>query len=1055
MTASFTFTSYGAEATAALADAIAAAKGNDPLAPVTVVVPSNLVGVAARRSLAAGPGAGGAVGLAAVRFETLLGLAKLLATTALADDQRHRVSDPVVGAAVRTTLTDSADLLRPVARHPATERALVRVHRELRELDDTALDAVAATGSRAYEVVRLHRLVSQRLAERFIDEVDLHRAAATIDGSDPLLGELGALIVHVPGRTPTSGINLLAALADIGPLAVIAARTGDEAADEPVRHLVERLGGTLPPAAPAPMASDLAVRSVADPDEEAKVAVREVVAAAAAGTPFARMAIVHPGGGRYARLLHQHLRAAGVPFNGVAGRRLDESLTGRTLLALLDLHDHDFSRAAVMALASSGAVIDSDGAAVPAAAWERTARDAGIVTGPSQWRSRLEQTVTDRSERRADLVSQGADAGRIDTVDKTIRHARALLEFIEELVARVDPAAAPADWPGLAAWATDLLDRYLGSATERIDWPSEELEARTRVLDLLRGLGNLATIEARPGGAAFRRAVGDGLDRDLEREGHFGDGVLVGGFGVVAGLDLERVMVVGLAEGTTPTRRREDPLLPDSARLAAGGALTVRTDQMADLHHSVLAALASADLERVLVFPRGDLGKKSEWVPSRWLLDQIEAELGSRPSPAELENLGQAWFSSSPSFVGSLEHLTSPADEQEYALAELLRERHRGLPVDTTDRRTDDNVLDRGINLVRGRQEPLLTRFDGNLTGAAVPSPADGHTVLSATRLQTWVRCPHAYFMEHVLRVGVTHEPTDDEGITALDRGTLAHQVLDRFIAENLDSGDLPAPGAAWNETQRQRLDQICDEEFTLAEARGLTGHRLMWQRDSARLRRHLGSFLINDHAWRAQHRTTPVAVEMSFGLDGSRPLVHVLPDGRSLRFRGRIDRVDQSTDGTIHVIDYKTGRTGTYTKISEATPDDHGQYLQIPIYGLAARAAVGTPGTEVHGQYWFITDGGAHIGHPLSDMVLARFDQVLTTIIDGIEHGLFPARPPKNWRFGIGCDYCNPDGMGTDAVAASWEKKRTDPALEPYRRLIGDLDEVAGAVTDLGDHDG
>ena len=76
MTASFTFTSYGAAATAALTDAIAAAKGNDPLAPVTVVVPSNLVGVAARRSLATDPDTGG---LAAVRFETLLGLAKLLA----------------------------------------------------------------------------------------------------------------------------------------------------------------------------------------------------------------------------------------------------------------------------------------------------------------------------------------------------------------------------------------------------------------------------------------------------------------------------------------------------------------------------------------------------------------------------------------------------------------------------------------------------------------------------------------------------------------------------------------------------------------------------------------------------------------------------------------------------------------------------------------------------------------------------------------------------------------------------------------------------------------
>ena len=42
MTTTFTFTAYGPPATAALADAIAMAKGDNLLAPVTVVVPSNL-----------------------------------------------------------------------------------------------------------------------------------------------------------------------------------------------------------------------------------------------------------------------------------------------------------------------------------------------------------------------------------------------------------------------------------------------------------------------------------------------------------------------------------------------------------------------------------------------------------------------------------------------------------------------------------------------------------------------------------------------------------------------------------------------------------------------------------------------------------------------------------------------------------------------------------------------------------------------------------------------------------------------------------------------------
>ncbi len=1058
MVAHFTFTPYGAAATDALATAVASSKGEDPLAPVTVVVPSNLVGVAARRSLATRPGPGGAVGLAAVRFETLLGLAGLLAQPALAGDGRRRVTDQVVAAAVRTTLADSAELLRPVARHPATERALVRVHRELRELDDAALDAVAATGRRASEVVRLHRIVADRLAGGFVDEVDLHRAAAAIAGDDPLLDELGSLIVHVPGRVPPSGADLLATLARERPVAVVAALTGDEAADAPVGRLVKALGGTLPAEAPAARhPARLAVRSVADPDEEARVAVREVVAAAAAGTPFASMAIVHPGGERHARLLHQHLRAAEVPFNGVAGRRLGETLTGRTLQALLDLHDSGYPRSAVMGLISSGGVLGTDGQPVPSAAWERSARQAGVVAGPEQWRRRLGQVAADLSERRADLVASGAEAARIEGVDRDIGHAASLGGFVEELVATLDPTAMPRGWRELSRWARGLLDRYLGGSEQRADWPPEEVRAFERIADLLADLGNLAGIEARPGPAAFRRAVGDGLDRDLEREGRFGDGVLVGGFGVVTGLGLERVVVVGLTEGTTPGRRRDDPLLPDSARQAAAGVLVLRADRMADLHHGVLAALAAADSERVLVFARGDLGRRNGSVPSRWLLDEVQAELGRRPSPTELEDLDEPWFCSYPSFAGSLERLRQPADEQEYALADLLRKRHRGLPPEDAVSQTDDPVLRRGTDMALGRARPRLTRFDGNLAGAEVPSPADGRTVLSATRLQNWVGCPYAYFMEHVLGVRAHSEPADDEGITNLDRGTLAHRILERFVSEALEVGDLPAPGGAWSGRHRLRLGEICDEEFALAEARGLTGRPLLWQRDSARLRRHLDSFLDDDQAWRGLNNTTPVSVEASFGVDGGDPLVHSLPDGRRLRFRGRIDRVDHAADGTIHVIDYKTGLSSGHRKVSEETPDDRGRYLQIPVYGLAARAAAGTPDTAVHGQYWFVTDGGTHIGHPLSPAVLERFDSVLTTVVDGIEQGLFPARPPEGGRFGFGCDYCDPDGLGTASVTARWEAKRADPALEPYRILIGLLpepDAPAGGVDAEGGSD-
>jgi len=1047
MKTTFTFTAYGAHATAALAEAITMAKGGDPLAPVTVVVPSNLVGVSARRTLAAGSPAG----LAAVRFETVLGLARLLAGPSL-PGERRRVTDPVVGAAVRSVLAASADLLRPVARHPATERALVRVHRELRELDDHALTALADTGPRATEVVRLHREVHDRLADRYVDEVDLHRAAAaTVAAGHPLLDGLGAVVLHLPDRLPASGLALVEALAANGPVAVVVAHTGDAEADAPLRHLVGRLGGTLPTEPPAVTASHLLVRSVADPDEEARLAVREVLAGARAGIAFNRMAIAHPGNDRYARLLHQHLAAADVPFNGVAGRRLGESLTGRTLLALLALPDHDLARTAVMAVLSSGAILGIDGRPVPVTAWERLSREASVAAGISQWQERLERYAADQDVRLTELETEGADESRLRGPRERRARADDLLAFVQRLADDLDPEQRPTNWPALTRWAAELLERYLGSPADRVDWPPEEADAHTRVGDLLRNLAGLGTIEAAPGLANFRRAVADGLDREVDREGRFGNGVFVGGFGATAGLDFDRVVVVGLAEGVTPPRRRDDPLLADTVRRTLDGALTLRAERQADLHRSLLATFAAGATDRVLVFPRGDLGSRTEAVPSRWLLDQVQAELGERPNPAQLEALVADWFTTSSSFVQSLEHLDHPADHHEYALAELLRDRHRGLLPDVSDRRLTDAVLDRGIALVRGREDPELTRFDGLLDGVELPSPADGHTILSATRLENWVRCPHAYFMRYVLGVGSLDEPADEDSITPLARGSLAHEILDHFLTESIEADDLPSPDVPWGPAHHQRLDRICDEKFALVESRGLTGRPLLWQRDGGRLRRALQEFLLHDDERRSDDLLTPIAAEMAFGFDGAEPFVLHLSDGRTLHFRGSIDRVDQAVGGGLVVTDFKTGKKQYYNKVTEDSPDANGQYLQLPLYGLAARELLATPDADVEARYWFLTDGGRVVGHPLSDPVLERFDLVLTTIVDGIERGLFPARPPKS-SYGIGCDYCDPDDLGTKSRTDLWDRKRLDPRLDDYRRLIGDLpDDGPIAVIDLG----
>ncbi|HAY68123.1 MAG TPA: hypothetical protein DCY82_07530, partial [Acidimicrobiaceae bacterium] len=111
---------YGRAASAALARAIVDAKAGVALAPVTVIVPSNFAGLAARRML--GSGDLGVAGVANVNFVTPFRLAELLAVGELPG--RRPLTKPVLGAAVRRALADDPRHFRNVRDHQATERAL-------------------------------------------------------------------------------------------------------------------------------------------------------------------------------------------------------------------------------------------------------------------------------------------------------------------------------------------------------------------------------------------------------------------------------------------------------------------------------------------------------------------------------------------------------------------------------------------------------------------------------------------------------------------------------------------------------------------------------------------------------------------------------------------------------------------------------------------------------------------------------------------------------------------------------------------------------------------
>jgi len=1033
---------YGRAATAALAEAVAEAKGGDPLAPVSIVVTDHGQGIRLRRRLAAraavGPAAGTpSTGVAAIDMVTLLDLARDLTAGAPELEGRRPVSDAVVLSATRRILTEDPGVFGSVAEHPSLERALVSAHRQLREVHADGINRLAGLGKLQGALVKVHRALLRHLAPGFHDERERTDLATLRVGSGT--ASIPPLVVHLPGHLLPSERRLLAALASAVPLTVICGHAHGQ--PDPDAEALASLFGTDLPDPPEPgTGTGRLVVSVPDQEEEARVAVRQVLEAARSGTRLSSIAIVHPPGSDYARLLHERLRASGIAFNGSSVRRLDETIAARFLLGALTLTDRGLRRTDLEALFASAPLWDPDNHLVPDSTWRRLARRAGVVAGLEDWTLRLERLATEFETQRDEEERSDDRQWLMERLERDAKQCRRLVAFVTRLDRDLHRVTGAGSWSARCRLTNRLIGQYLGSSNVRELWPAEELLAVESAAAVLDRLALLDDVEPDASFAGFRRALIAEFRHPLGREGRTGQGVQVLGIEQAAGLDVEVVILLGLAEGVTPTRPSTDALLPDADRITAGTDLLIRHDHTASQHRGFAAAITAASRLVVLVHPRGNLRRSGERPPSRWLLAEIEAFTGVRPDPAELADLTEPWYRHVASFAQALA-LDEPATDQEYELALLLDNGRDG-----TGLRQVDPVFDRGVDLITSRLGRRLTRFDGNLAG--VDLPALDVSEISASRLERWVACPFAFFSEYILGVRTEEEPDPSLLLTALVRGNIIHRSLELLVAEGLRSHTLPGPGEAWTDADHQRLVQLMDEECERAEARGEAAHPLFWPVIRSRMAAELRGFLHLDSSARAAQKATPIAAEYRFG--GPTALHLPLPDGRVLRFRGAIDRIDRQEDGNLVVLDVKSGKPDRYRSIGDDSPFPDGTRLQLPIYGLAASAA-GTDSTSAV-AFTFVggnQSGDQRIGYELSPKVLEAFDAVLASIVAGIEAGAFPHNPPAPTRFsGFSCPHCMPDGLDARRLHAACERKADDPTMRLHRHHIADPKAASGGRT-------
>ncbi len=196
--------------------------------------------------------------------------------------------------------------------------------------------------------------------------------------------------------------------------------------------------------------------------------------------------------------------------------------------------------------------------------------------------------------------------------------------------------------------------------------------------------------------------------------------------------------------------------------------------------------------------------------------------------------------------------------------------------------------------------------------------------VLSPSQADAYERCPRAYVLQQKMRIG-----SDPNRYTEF--GTLIHSVLEHVETAAQERGD--RHGTA--DEALAHLDSLLTP--------GMFGENAV------------------DAAWRERARAAlqnlyalwpstgaPVRLEIDLGLERG-----------DVRWRGRADRIERR-DGSIVVVDYKTGRT--------VTGDESAASIQLGFYLIAARETpeLASLGPVAGAEMWFPL-------HPLKHTIATR----------------------------------------------------------------------------------
>jgi len=517
----------------------------------------------------------------------------------------------------------------------------------------------------------------------------------------------------------------------------------------------------------------------------------------------------------------------------------------------------------------------------------------------------------------------GGERGVVPPPASRVRQARAAFEAFRQCVQPLDGERTLGEWIG---WLTDLVREDPWGVREAMcRVPAGRVEVARPDLLAWRGLERILrewakALESWGGGEErldaerFAARLVAMLDGEVALWTATVRGVQVLEALAAAYRSFDHVFLIGLEAGRFPVHAPRSPVLDDEEReaLAAAGLPLDRAATWDTRERELFRVLVAGARERLtLSWARLD-GAGRETVRS------IFVELLGDVATLEIESIPT-------SRVRTPALPLCPAAAREHALA--------------------------AARIERARAAGLAGAHDGRIQDAellaAIAEEFGDARIWSPTQLESYARCPWAFFADRLLGLERLEEP--DADLDPRTRGTLLHRALQLFYDRARDEyAGGPVFLRAGDETWAEplllaALDQAlaeCEDEVWL-------GHPALRDAKREELRRILRKYLAFEIEHGEKHfnnranaaytlRTGVVEHELAF------KDVELVVDGTRVRFRGFIDRVEvgidervAGSDRFVAAVDYKTTKSATPAG-GEKDGWEDGVVLQVPLYAYA-----------------------------------------------------------------------------------------------------------------------